>query len=307
MRSARVEEEIRVAHRSGRRHAARPGALRKRLTLVGSAALVLATTTGCTVNEVLFLDLPEPATEEADVIQGLWNGSWTALWPVGVLVWGLMIFSFIAYSRKRRPEVPVQTTYNLPIETLYTVAPLIMIVGMFWFTARDQTEILTVTGDEKNTINVVAFRWAWAFNYVQEDVYEVGTPFNYENPDGTRPTNQDSATTLWLPVNEKVRFELTSSDVVHSFWVPHWLFKLDVIPGKLNQFEVTPNRTGQFNGKCAELCGVDHSRMLFNVKVVSQAEFDAHIAELRAKGQTGQLETGRVNLSGEPNVDGRTL
>ncbi|MCH9815538.1 MAG: cytochrome c oxidase subunit II, partial [Actinomycetia bacterium] len=85
------------------------------------------------------------------------------------------------------------------------------------------------------------------------------------------------------------------------------LFKMDVIPGKLNQFEVTPDKTGLFLGKCAELCGVDHSRMLFNVNVVTQEEYDAHIAELRAKGQTGQLETGRVGLSGEPNVDGRVL
>lgn len=277
------------------------------MALVGAAGLVLATTTGCTANEIFFIDLPEPASEEANTMKALWDGSWTALWPVGILVWGLMIFSFIAYHRRRRPEVPVQTTYNLPIETLYTVAPLVLIIGFFWFTARDQAEVLQVTGGEDQTINVVGFRWSWAFNYVDEDVYEVGTPFEYEDAEGNVATNQDSAPTLWLPVNEKVRFDLTSSDVIHSFWVPQWLFKMDVIPGKLNQFEVTPDQTGTFLGKCAELCGVDHSRMLFNVKVVTQEEFDAHIEELRAMGQTGQLETGRVNLSGEPNIDGRTL
>lgn len=298
---------MRVAHSSSRPTKGRPGALRRRLGLAGGLAVVLAGTTGCTVNEIFFLDLPEPATEEAHVIQSLWNGSWTALWPVGALVWGLMIFSFVAYSKKRRPDVPVQTTYNLPIETLYTVAPLILILGLFWFTARDQSEILELSGEQDQTINVVAFRWAWAFNYVDEDVYEVGMPFEYEDADGELAENQDAATTLWLPVNEKVLFELTSSDVIHSFWVPQWLFKLDVIPGKLNQFEVTPDQTGLFKGKCAELCGVDHSRMLFNVKVVTQEEFDAHIDELRAKGQTGQLETGRVNTSGDPNVDGRQL
>jgi cytochrome c oxidase subunit 2 len=87
---------------------------------------------------------------------------------------------------------------------------------------------------------------------------------------------------------------LTSPDVIHSFWVPNFLFKLDVVPGRTNVFEATPNRIGTYAGKCAELCGVDHSRMLFQVKVVSQEDFDAHIEDLRKKGLTGQLLTGRT-------------
>ena len=78
---------------------------------------------------------------------------------------------------------------------------------------------------------------------------------------------------------------------------------MDVIPGKLNQFEITPNRTGEFAGKCAELCGVDHSRMLFNVKVVPRAN-TMPISPNCASGQTGQLETGRVNKSGVPGPEG---
>ena len=75
--------------------------------------------------------------------------------------------------------------------------------------------------------------------------------------------------------------------------------KMDVIPGRHNTFQATPNKLGTYAGKCAELCGVDHSRMLFNVKVVSRAEYDAHIAELKAKGQTGALDNGRSPLAGE--------
>lgn len=258
--------------------------------MLAMAGLVATATTGCTANEIFFLDLPEPASDKAEVIKSLWDGAWVAAWPVGLLVWGLMIIAIVAYSRRRRPEMPEQTAYNLPIEILYTVAPLIMIFGLFFFTARDQAEILAVTDDQTHTVNVVGFRWSWAFNYVDEDVYEIGTP--------------DDFPTLWVPVDEKARFELSSSDVIHSFWVPAWLFKMDVIPGKLNQFELTPTQLGTFPGKCAELCGVDHSRMLFNVKVVSRAEYDAHIEELRERGQTGQLETGRVNESGVPGPEG---
>ncbi len=269
---------------------ARAAKLKRRLGLLAIAGLVGIGTTGCTANEAFFFDMPDPASDQAETMNSLWQGAWVAAWPVGVLVWGLLIIAMIAYSRRRRPDMPEQTAYNLPIEILYTVAPLIMIFGLFWFTARDQSEILAIKNDEAHVVNVVGFRWSWAFNYVDEDVYDIGTP--------------DDFPTLWVPVDEKVKFELTSPDVIHSFWVPTWLFKMDVIPGKLNQFEITPNRTGEFAGKCAELCGVDHSRMLFNVKVVPRAEYDAHIAELRKRGQTGQLETGRVNKSGVPGPEG---
>ena len=75
--------------------------------------------------------------------------------------------------------------------------------------------------------------------------------------------------------------------MIHSFWVPAFLFKMDVIPGRHNNFAVTPTRTGTFEGRCAELCGVYHSRMLFDVKVVSQSAYDAHLKQLAAQGSTG--------------------
>jgi cytochrome c oxidase subunit 2 len=272
---------------------ARSRSIRKVALVTGIAAIALVST-GCTANEAFFFDLPDPATAEAPIIQNLWNGSWIAAWAVGIVAWALMLFAAVAYRRRRNDNtVPEQTKYNLPIEVLYTIVPLIMILGLFWFTARDQTELLTVENDQDQTVNVVGFRWSWAFNYLDEDVYEVGTP-------GIPPT-------LVLPVDEKIKFELTSPDVIHSFWVIDWLFKMDIIPGKVNTFEVTPNKLGTFIGRCAELCGVDHARMLFNVRVVTREEFDAHIAELRAKGQTGKLESERVNYTGERPSEGIVL
>jgi len=252
------------------------------------AGLVLS---GCTANEAFFFDLPEPASAEAPIIQNLWNGSWIAAWAVGIVTWGLMIWASIAYRRKHANEVPDQTKYNIPIELLYTIVPLIMILGLFWFTAKDQSEILTIDNDQEQTVNVVGFRWSWAFNYLDEDVYDVGVPYGEGSP-GEPPT-------LYLPVDEKIRFELNSPDVIHSFWVPAFLFKMDVIPGKTNVFELTPDKLGTYAGKCAELCGVDHARMLFQVKVVERGEFDAKMEELRVKGQTGQLDNDRFNSDGQ--------
>ena len=264
------------------------GSLRRRVRAAAIGVGVLAVTltaSGCTANEVFFLDLPDPATKEGAIVQNLWEGSWIAAWLVGLFTWGLMIWAAVAYRRRHRDDVPEQTKYNVPLEILYTVVPLIMILGLFWFTARDQSEILAVSNEQDQTVEVVGFRWNWGFNYLDEDAYTVGTP--------------NLPAELVLPVGEKIRFELTSPDVIHSFWVPAFLFKMDVIPGKTNVFELTPDKVGTYAGKCAELCGVDHARMLFNVRVVERAEYDQYIADLKARGQSGQLDTGMSNDDGQ--------
>lgn len=244
-----------------------------------TGALVLLTTAGCTVDDFLRMGLPDPATKEGPIIESLWTNSWLAAWLVGALVWGLMIYSFIKFRQRRPDEKPEQVKYNLPIEIFYTLAPIVMIGVLAVFTWQGQSELTKLTDRPTQTVGVVGFRWSWTFNYIEEEVHEVGTP-------GERPV-------LWLPVDETVRFELTSPDVIHSFWVPSFYQKMDVIPGRTNKFEVTPNKLGTYAGKCTELCGVDHARMLFDVKVVTRAEFDAHMEELRELGQIGVLESGR--------------
>jgi cytochrome c oxidase subunit II len=230
--------------------------------------------------------LPEPATEETPLVGNLWTGTWIAALLVGILVWGLILWSAFAY-RRRDTNLPPQTRYNLPIEFLYTVAPFTVIAALFFFTVQNQDELLDVTEEPDHTIGVIGQQWAWTFNYLDEDVYDTGTT--------TDPT------TLYLPVNETVRFQLESPDVIHSFWVPSFYMKMDVIPGKTNMFQVTPNREGRFAGKCAELCGAYHSRMLFNVEVVSQNEYEEHLDNLRDLGQTGEVEVPlRGAFSTEP-------
>jgi len=232
------------------------------------------------------LAMPEPATDRAPAIYDLWQGSWIAAMAVGILVWGLIGYAAFAYRRRRDDEVPVQTRYNLPIEILYTVAPIVMVLVFFFFTVTVQDEVLAKSSDDggepDHTIKVVGYQWSWAFNYVEEldgqTVYEGGTT-------GERPT-------LMLPVDESVEVELVSPDVIHSFWVPAFLFKMDVIPGRTNSFEFTPTEEGTYVGRCAELCGAYHSRMLFNVEVVSAERYEQHLQELADKGQTGETLGG---------------
>jgi cytochrome c oxidase subunit II len=245
---------------------------------VVKGALALSTlaiaATACTKDSVR-LGLPVPATEQAKRILTLWQGSWIAAFAVGALVWGLIIWAVI-FHRKRSDELPPQVRYNLPIEMLYTVVPFIIIAVLFYFTARDETyldKVGATTNPSKVTIvNVTAFQWSWQFDYPQYHTKSiVGVPVD---PDS------NAKVTFEIPVNQKVRFHLTSNDVIHSFWVPSFIFKRDILPGARTgrDFEITPTKTGTYEGRCAELCGVDHSRMLFRVKVVPQAEFQQFIA-----------------------------
>ena len=258
----------------------------KRIGLGAIVALTLTFLTGCsTKTEFDRIGMPNPATEEGPRILSLWQGSWIAAMVVGVLVWGLLIWAIIVYRRREGDPAPKQVRYNMPIEILYTIAPLVMILTLFFFTQRDQTILTRISNDQAHTVNVVGWRWSWAFNYLEEGAYDVGTP-------GQRPE-------LWLPINEKVKFELSSPDVIHSFWVPAFLMKMDIMPGRRNAFEITPNKLGTFYGKCAEFCGVDHSRMLFEVKVVTAKEYAAHISQLKSIGQSGVLDNGRSPVAGD--------
>ena len=231
--------------------------------------------------------LPHGVTDQSGRIITLWNGSWLAALGVGVIVWGLIIWCMVAY-RRRKDEVglPEQLRYNVPIEIFFTIVPLLMIAVLFFYTARDEAALLDTSKKPDVTVNVVGKQWSWDFNYVEAGAYEAGTQAQLTGKPGVAAT----LPALYLPVNKRVEFVLTSRDVIHSFWVPQFLQKLDVMPGKVNRFQVVPTEIGVFQGKCAELCGAYHSQMLFQVKVVSQADYDAHMADLRARGNVGMLD-----------------
>lgn len=244
--------------------------------------------TGCSEKEKVeqgFLPGSPDVTNHTESIINLWNGSWIILLAVGVISWGLMAWALIVYRRRKGDNTPpVQLRYNMPIETLFTVVPLILVVGFFAFTAKTMTDIETPNKSEVK-IQVIGKQWSWDFNYIDSNVYDPGIQYQ----DGPNAQTEAELPTLYLPVNKEVEVRLTSRDVIHSFWVIDFLYKKDMFPGKTNTMYFTPTKEGTYVGKCAELCGEFHSMMLFNVKVVSQAEYDTHIAELAAAGYEGQL------------------
>lgn len=231
--------------------------------------------------------MPEPASEQGVYTLRLWQGAWIAALLTGLVVWGLIAYVVIRFRRRSDDEIPVQTRYNLPLEIFYTIAPVIMVIAFFAQTVKTQNQVLEQSPNPDHVVKVVGQKWSWTFNYTGEDavggrnVYTSGTSAYIPQ--------------LVLPVNESVRFDLYSPDVIHDFGVPAFLMKMDVIPGRVNDYEITPTEIGTFRGACYELCGTYHSRMLFTVKVVSAEDYDAYLQ--------GLLETG-VNDSDGPVLGG---
>lgn len=257
-----------------------------------ATAVALLALTGCsseTTGQLRRLGLPEAASDRAQPIFDLWIGTWITAGIVGVGVWGLIGWVVVRY-RGRSNVMPRQNRYNLPMEIFYTAAPFIVVGVLFFYTVVAQDKVLKTHPEPDHTIRVVGYKWSWIFNYQEAENPEVGSDV-WES--GTINVTPD----LYLPVNKTVRFYLNSPDVIHSFWVPSFYQKMDVIPGRNNFFDVTPTKVGTFAGKCAELCGTYHSAMLFNVKIVSEEDYETYLQTLVAKGNVGE-NVGPDDLAG---------
>ncbi|NYJ07632.1 aa3-type cytochrome oxidase subunit II [Petropleomorpha daqingensis] len=223
---------------------------------------------------------PEGVTKQATDMRELWTWSCIAALIVGIIVWTLIIWCIVRY-RKRGDELPRQTAYNLPLEIVYTVIPFLIIAVLFFFTVVTQNKVQERTNNPDLTVAVNAFKWNWQFVYPDSPGPD-GTPVNTVG-------NSEQIPILVLPTDRTIRFEVASADVIHSFWVPEFLFKLDVIPGnengRNNVFDVTVNKEGAYVGRCAELCGTYHAYMNFEVRAVSGDDFDAYI-QARQSGDT---------------------
>jgi cytochrome c oxidase subunit 2 len=274
--------------------------------IAGSAALAAALTlSGCTDQELRgFLPSEEGVTNHTSLIIGLWSTSWIVLLIVGAITWALIIWAAIAYRRRSTDTgLPPQLRYNNPIEIFFTVVPLILVIGFFAFTARDQAIIEQVNPNPDVKIEVYGKRWAWDFNYLTDDVHFSGIQ---AQEDADNQVDINSLPVLYLPVGKSVEFVINSRDVNHSFWILDFLYKKDMIPGKTNHWYVTPEKEGTYRGKCAELCGEYHSLMLFTVKVVSEQEYKTQMQALRDQGLTGRLGPEYNTNNNLPGTDGNT-
>lgn len=228
----------------------------RRIATLPLAALVLS---GCTVPT---FGVKPGATTSSKSVYDLWKG-----FTIGALVIGTFVLVLIAYAvvryRRKGDAIPRQVQYHLPLEWTYTIVPILIVFGLFAATLVVENKELANPKTSVN-IDVNAFQWGWKFTYPGTNAVVIGQ------------TTQ--APTMVMPVNTDVHISLTSTDVIHGFYVRAFNFSRYALPGVDNQFTFHAVKTGTFFGQCTQLCGLYHSLMFFNVKVVSQSAYQTWIA-----------------------------
>ena len=234
----------------------------RRLLIVAGA---LVTATAC---EVPSFGAPEPASKQGEHVYTLWQGFFIAALAVAVLVLGLITYALIRF-RRRDDTIPNQHPFNVKWEVIYTVTPILVVAVLFGFSVTTQHKVDHLADHPDVVVDVTGYQWGWQFAYRDQGVTVNGS-------------GEEQLPELVLPVDKTIRFVLRTNDVNHAFWVPAFLDKRDLIAGIDNQIDVTTTRTGTFDGRCAEFCGLDHWRMSFTVKVLDQAGFDDWVATHRS-------------------------
>lgn len=220
--------------------------------------------------------LPAPLTEQADTIANTWMLFLVIAIAVFAFILILVLYVTIRF-RRRDDAMPSQTHYRIGVELTYTIIPLLLVAALFVVAVQTVRTVEATADDPDLVVDVVGFQWQWQFEYPEAGVIVVGD-------DDTDPPE------LVLPADSSIRFNLESRDVIHSFWIPGFLFKRDLIPGTPTTFDVdVADQTGFYDsGACAEFCGLYHARMTFHIRIVSPAEFDQWLAEQpTADGEAG--------------------
>jgi cytochrome c oxidase subunit 2 len=225
-----------------------------------------------------------PVTDRGVATRQLYDFVFAIAVVIFIAVEGIIIWTVFRYRRKDGDDtLPAQTHGNNLVEVIWTAIPTVIVLVMFVFSWQTLNVVDAKTNTEVH-VRAVAAQFQWKFEYL--DGPDVAQPDD-ANPAPeilfTQIIPNGEAGGLVLPVGEPVTISLSSPDVIHAFYVPKFLFKKDVVPGKLNVFEFTIDEAGTYNGQCAELCGTGHGSMLFQVHAIPRADYDAWLAEAIAQ------------------------
>jgi len=222
---------------------------------------------------VIGLFPPEAVTTQGALIRDLYTIVFLIAVVIFFVVEGLILWTVIRY--RRRPsdtELPVQTHGNVIAEAVWTVVPTLIVAFLFVISWQTLNTVEIVSAEPQTRIKAIAGQFQWTFEYLDDSGQEVLYTQLVPSGDGGG---------MVVPAGRTVQLSLESPDVIHAFYVPQFLFKRDVVPGRINVFEFTINEKdagGTFRGQCAELCGAGHRVMLFDVHARTPADYDAWLA-----------------------------
>jgi cytochrome c oxidase subunit II len=254
-------------------HKAEKRSPRKRIALGAATLLLPFVLGGC--------QLPtfwgyRGATRQAHSEFLMWSWTFIAAIIVGGFVAGLILWSVIRY-RRTSDEMPRQFQYHGPVEVLYTVLPIVIVLVIFGFTVVTENNIDALAASPAAEVKITAFQWGWDFQYPGENITVLG--HTTQDPD------------LVLPSGETTQITLVSQDVIHGFYVPEFNFSRYAQPGVTNKFDLTPvasNTPKDYRGQCTQLCGLYHALMFFHVTTLPPAQFQAWLSRNTNRSFIGQ-------------------
>ena len=209
--------------------------------------------------------MPEQASKQANPIDWMWDLQVSAMSFLFALIIVPLFYSLVVFRRKKgeagKDEFGEYIEGNTPLEIVWTVIPLFAVLSFAYLGAYTLGET-RIVDPQAIDVKVTARQFSFTFEYPE---YEVVSDV------------------LYLPVGRQSHLNMTSTDVIHSFWVPEFRVKQDIVPGIVTEYRIDPTEVGSYTVRCAELCGASHSYMLATVEVVPQSEFDRWIAEQQAK------------------------
>ena len=228
------------------------------------------------------MDLQDLATPVMDEISEF---HYFLLWVIGVIsvfVLALLLIIIVRFNARANPT-PTRTTHNTPLEIIWTIVPVIILAVI----AVPSFRLLFVELDVPHpdlTIKATGKQWFWSYAYPDNGNFEFDSLMVQTKdlkPDQPRLLTVDNE--VVVPVNKVVHVLVTGADVIHSFTVPSFGIRIDAVPGRMNETWFKATKTGMFYGQCSELCGKDHSFMPIAVHVVSEADFNAWVAQAKQK------------------------
>jgi cytochrome c oxidase subunit 2 len=214
--------------------------------------------------------LPTAASAEAGPIDNMMHVHFWVIAFLFALIMVIMLYAAFAFRRQPGDETDAPHIHgNYALEIAWTVLPTITVIGFGIWAVGVFNDLIRPNPDEM-VISVTSQQWSWSFQYPEQD--------------------EIRSSILTLPVNQPVVLEMQSQDVIHSFWVPEFRVKQDLVPGQMTHLRFTPTLPGTYKVRCAEICGTGHAKMLATVEVVSQDEFIAWVEEIKSKPDPTTIE-----------------
>ncbi|WP_133500359.1 cytochrome c oxidase subunit II [Cognatilysobacter terrigena] len=249
--------------------------------------------------------LPEPSAPHrwqlnmregvTQISHNAYSAHMLALWicvAIGILVFGAMGVAMFKFRKSKGAVPDVDFTHSTKLEVLWTVIPIVILVGMAFPATHKLVNMYDVRKSEM-TIKVTGYQWMWKYDYLGQGVSmtsRLKRDSDAMRQSGNVPTMASHPNYLLevdrelvVPVGTKIRFVVTADDVIHAWWVPSLGWKQDAIPGEINEAWAKVDQPGIYRGQCAELCGKDHGFMPIVVRAVPKAEFQQWIAAQQPK------------------------